>query len=103
MTVTEQNGAAAIKSVDVTRTYLVDHFEVHALRGVSIEIAKGEYVGLMGRSGSGKTTLMNIIGGLDHPSSGTVYLFGDEISQLPDAELTELRRRQLGFVFQSFA
>ena len=103
MTVTEQNGSVAIKSVDVTRTYLVDHFEVHALRGVNVEVAKGEFVGLMGRSGSGKTTLMNIIGGLDHPTAGQVFIFGQEISGLPDVTLTELRRHQIGFVFQSFA
>jgi ABC-type lipoprotein export system ATPase subunit len=81
----------------------VDHQEVHALRGVNIRVSKGEYIALMGRSGSGKTTLMNIIGGLDHPTEGRVFLFGDDITALSDQQLTMLRRSQVGFVFQSFA
>jgi ABC-type lipoprotein export system ATPase subunit len=92
-----------VESSGITRVYKVDQIEVHALRGVNFQVKSGEYVALMGRSGSGKTTLMNIIGGLDHPTSGHVILFGEDISQLSDRKLTELRRREIGFVFQSFA
>ena len=92
-----------VLSIDVTRTYRVEQIEVHALRGVNLRAERGEFVALMGRSGSGKTTLLNIVGGLDHPSSGTVMLFDDDISKLSDRSLTELRRRNIGFVFQSFA
>jgi putative ABC transport system ATP-binding protein len=102
-TVTSHNGNRVIESIDVTRVYRVDHQEVHALRGVNFWVNKGEYIALMGRSGSGKTTLMNIIGGLDHPTTGQVFLFGDDITELSDRELTMLRRSQVGFVFQSFA
>ncbi|MGI5916787.1 MAG: ABC transporter ATP-binding protein [Anaerolineae bacterium] len=100
---TSHNGNRVIESIDVTRVYRVDHQEVHALRGVNFWVNKGEYIALMGRSGSGKTTLMNIIGGLDHPTTGQVFLFGDDITELSDRELTMLRRSQVGFVFQSFA
>ena len=91
------------RSVDVTRTYRVDRLEVHALRGANFHASKGEFLALMGRSGSGKTTLLNIIGGLDHPTSGQVYVFDHDISRLSDRKLTDLRRHQIGFVFQSFA
>ena len=92
-----------VKSVEITRTYRVDSTEVHALRGVNLEVFAGEFVALMGRSGSGKTTLLNILGGLDHPTTGQVFLYGRDISGLSDRELTELRRHHIGFVFQSFA
>jgi ABC-type lipoprotein export system ATPase subunit len=81
----------------------VDQIEVHALRGVDFYAKQGEFLALMGRSGSGKTTLMNILGGLDHPTDGQVYLYGEDISRLSDQKLTEIRRRRIGFVFQSFA
>lgn len=100
---TEAYEGTVVKTVNVTRVFRVDHNEVHALRGVNIEVLPNEYVGLMGRSGSGKTTLMNLIGGLDRPTSGQVYVFGEDISTLSDAKLTNLRRHRLGFVFQSFA
>jgi len=92
-----------VRSIGVTRVYRVGQVEVHALRGVDFWAKQGEYVALMGRSGSGKTTLMNIIGGLDHPTSGQVFLYGKDISHLSDRELTEIRRHRIGFVFQSFA
>jgi ABC-type lipoprotein export system ATPase subunit len=92
-----------VESSGITRVYKVDQIEVHALRGVNFQVKSGEYVALMGRSGSGKTTLLNIIGGLDHPTAGHVILFGEDISRLSDRKLTELRRREIGFVFQSFA
>lgn len=97
------DGDIVVRSVDVTRIYRVGRVEVHALRGVNFFVSRGEFVGLVGRSGSGKTTLLNVVGGLDHPTSGHVYLFGDDISRLSDRQLTQLRRRDVGFVFQSFA
>lgn len=97
------DGDTAVRSVDVTRIYRVGRVEVHALRGVNFFVSRGEFVGVVGRSGSGKTTLLNVVGGLDHPTSGHVYLFGDDISRLSDRQLTQLRRRDVGFVFQSFA
>jgi ABC-type lipoprotein export system ATPase subunit len=101
--VSESNGDLVIRSIDVTRVYHVDQIEVHALRGANFEANKGEFVALMGRSGSGKTTLMNIVGGLDHPTDGHVYLFGTDIAGYSDRQLTELRRHRIGFIFQSFA
>ena len=100
---TEQNGDTVVRGVNITRVFRVDNNEVHALRGASVEILRQEYIGLMGRSGSGKTTLMNIIGGLDRPTSGEIHVFGDEISGLSDVKLTNMRRHRIGFVFQSFA
>jgi len=101
--VARYNGDIVVRSVDVTRIYRVGRVEVHALRGVNFFVSRGEFIGLVGRSGSGKTTLLNVVGGLDHPTSGHVYLFGDDISRLSDRQLTQLRRRDVGFVFQSFA
>lgn len=97
------DGDIVVRSVDVTRIYRVGRVEVHALRGANFFVSRGEFVGVVGRSGSGKTTLLNVVGGLDHPTSGHVYLFGDDISRLSDRQLTQLRRRDVGFVFQSFA
>jgi len=102
-TVAQYTGEIIVKAVDVTRIYRVERIEVHALRGVSFEVCRGDFAALMGRSGSGKTTLLNVIGGLDHPTAGDVYLFGDQISNLSDRQLTEVRRHAIGFVFQSFA
>jgi putative ABC transport system ATP-binding protein len=99
----QSNGDLVVQSVGVTRVFRIGQNEVHALRGVSVQVKQNEFVGLMGRSGSGKTTLMNIIGGLDHPSDGEMFVYGQDISGLPDRDLTELRRNRIGFVFQSFA
>jgi len=88
---------------EITRSFHVDSVEVRALRGASLTAYEGEYVALMGRSGSGKTTLMNILGGLDRPTSGSVALFGQNLSTLSENSLTELRRDHIGFVFQQFA
>jgi len=88
---------------EITRSFHVDSVEVRALRGASLAAYEGEYVALMGRSGSGKTTLMNILGGLDRPTSGSVALFGQNLSTLSENSLTELRRDRIGFVFQQFA
>ncbi len=91
-----------IKIVDVQKIYKMGSVEVHALRGVSFEIAAGSMVSIMGPSGSGKSTLMNIIGCLDQPTSGTYELDGVDIGKLNDNQLAEIRNKKVGFVFQSF-
>jgi ABC-type lipoprotein export system ATPase subunit len=93
----------AVQVFDVTRSYTIGDEKVMALRGISLAIPTGAFVGLMGRSGSGKTTLLNIIGGLDQPSTGEVSLYGQPLSHLSQERLTLLRRNQIGFIFQSFA
>jgi putative ABC transport system ATP-binding protein len=91
-----------IQTVDLWKTYEMGVEELHALRGVSIEIRKGEYVAIMGPSGSGKSTLMNLIGCLDTPTKGSYWLAGRLVSQLNDDELARIRNREIGFVFQTF-
>src|SRR5207302_4966793 len=86
----------------LTRRFGAGDTAVDALRGVSLEVARGELVAVMGPSGSGKSTLMHILAGLDRPSAGTVEIDGTEITRLGDRELTKLRRRHVGFVFQLF-
>jgi len=92
-----------IRVEGVTRTYRIDGREVPALRGVDLTVTQGELVALRGRSGSGKTTLLNCISGLDRPTSGKVWIEGREITQLSESESVQLRRKRIGFVFQSFA
>ena len=87
----------------VTRVYRVDGREVPALRGIDLTVTQGEFVSLRGRSGSGKTTLLNCLGGLDRPTSGKVWIEGREITQLSESDSVQLRRKRIGFVFQSFA
>ncbi|WP_319480636.1 ABC transporter ATP-binding protein [uncultured Draconibacterium sp.] len=87
---------------NIVKTYKVGTQEVRALRSVSIDIYKGEYVAIMGASGSGKSTLMNIIGCLDTPTSGTYVLNGKDVSSLSDDRLAEIRNSEIGFVFQVF-
>ncbi len=86
----------------LTKTYVMGEVEVHALRGVSLRIAQGEFTAVMGASGSGKSTLMNILGCLDRPTSGRYLLAGQDVSKLPSDRLAEIRNVTLGFVFQSF-
>ena len=87
---------------DLTRVYDMGAEKVHALRGVSVEIRRNEYVAIMGPSGSGKSTLMNVIGCLDTPTSGEYWLNGQEVSRMPDDALARVRNREIGFVFQTF-
>jgi putative ABC transport system ATP-binding protein len=91
-----------IHAQDLWRTYQMGAEEIHALRGVSFEIQKGEYVAVMGPSGSGKSTLMNLIGCLDTPSKGRYVLNGKVVSEMNDDELAAVRNREIGFVFQTF-
>ena len=93
----------AVKAENVTRSFRVGSQEVHALQGLSLEVPNGAFVALMGRSGSGKTTLLNMIGALDQPTTGEVWVNGRPLSKLSDNQLTRLRREEYGFVFQSFA
>jgi len=93
---------AAIEAVDVTRSYSFGDTTVDALRGVSFSVAEGEYAAIIGPSGSGKSTLMHLLGCLDRPSSGTLRVGGRDVAELSDAELAELRNREIGFVFQAF-
>jgi putative ABC transport system ATP-binding protein len=93
---------ALIETRDLWKTYVMGSEEIHALRGVSIEIQRGEYVAIMGPSGSGKSTLMNLIGCLDTPSKGTYLLNEKEVSRMDDDELARIRNEEIGFVFQTF-
>jgi putative ABC transport system ATP-binding protein len=93
---------ALIETVDLWKTYVMGSEEIHALRGVSIAIDRGEYVAIMGPSGSGKSTLMNLIGCLDTPSKGSYLLNGKQVSQMNDNELARIRNEEIGFVFQTF-
>ncbi len=91
-----------IKTEDLWKTYIMGAEEIHALRGVSFEIRRGEYVAIMGPSGSGKSTMMNLIGCLDTPSKGKYYLNSKLVSEMNDDDLAHIRNKEIGFVFQTF-
>ena len=91
-----------IKLTNIKRDFVLGNEIVYVLKGIDLQINKGEYVALMGPSGSGKSTLMNLLGCLDTPTSGTYILNGKDVSQMQDDELAEIRNREIGFVFQTF-
>src|SRR5262249_19330504 len=93
---------AAIEIDNVTKVYQVGDQEIHALRGVSLRIERGEFVPIMGASGSGKSTLMNMIGCLDQPTTGRYLLEGTDVATLDEPDLAKIRSLRIGFVFQSF-
>lgn len=100
---TNASNAPVIITQDLWRSYRAGtQQEVHALRGVNFSVEAGSYLALKGRSGSGKTTLLNCIGGLDRPTSGAVRVFGIDLKELGDKDLTRFYRRNVGFIFQSF-
>ena len=94
--------AALIATHELTKTYAMEGAPVHALRGVTLAIQRGEFVAVVGPSGSGKSTFMHILGCLDRPTSGTYHLDGRDVSRLSDDDLSAIRNRQIGFVFQGF-
>src|SRR5204862_889124 len=91
-----------ITTHDLWKTYVMGEEEIHALRGLSINIERGEYVAIMGPSGSGRATLMNLIGCLDTPSKGSYQLNGKEVASMTDDDLARIRNEEIGFVFQTF-
>jgi len=93
---------AVLAARDVTKSYILDEVEVNALRGIDLEVCRGEMLAIMGPSGSGKSTLMHIVGLLDHPTSGTVTIDGVDVSHMEQNQLAEVRNKRIGFVFQSF-
>src|SRR5213596_1332233 len=97
------NGSTpAVSAVDITKNYGEGEAEVRALCTVSMEVAAGEFVAVMGPSGSGKSTLMHLLAGLDRPTEGAVYIEGGDVTKMKDKELTVLRRNSVGFIFQAF-
>src|ERR1700756_4822820 len=91
-----------IRLEKVSRRYQMGAETIHALREVSLEIKRGEYVAIMGPSGSGKSTMMNLVGCLDSPSSGNYELNGVQVSEMDDNQLAEIRNKEIGFIFQTF-
>lgn len=91
-----------IKAAGLKKYYLTDNYEVHALDGVSLSVEEGEFLAIIGTSGSGKTTLLQILGGLDEPTAGGVWIRGNSLKDMTEDELTIFRRRNIGFVFQQY-
>jgi len=101
ITVPESNGAV-VRLVDVTKTYQMGPITVEALRGLSLDFLQGQYITIMGPSGCGKSTMLNVLGCLDRPTSGQYFLGPEDVSQLEDDELSTIRGKRIGFVFQSY-
>ena len=97
-----EKGVPAVKVVDLHKVYRLRGEDVHALRGIDLEIPHGEYLSIMGPSGSGKTTLFNMVGGIDRPTRGRVFIDGVDIARLDAYELAWLRCRKIGYIFQTF-
>jgi len=91
-----------VSAKDLTKSYRIGKLEVPALRGVSFDIAEGEFVAIMGPSGCGKSTLLHLLGGLLSPTSGSIVIDGEDLAKVSDAQRTDIRRRKIGFVFQRF-
>ena len=96
------NTNTIVHAENITKVYRMGHEEVHALRGISLDIYRGEYLSIMGPSGSGKSTFFNIIGGLDTPSGGSVEVAGQDVGRMSEAERMAMRRSTIAFIFQSF-
>ena len=96
------SGAAIVQVIELVREYRMGDERVHALRGVSFSVARGEYVAIVGPSGCGKSTLLNLLGVIDRPTSGTVTIAGERVDRLSDGRATDFRLRRIGFVFQRF-
>src|SRR3982750_426429 len=94
--------AAILRTQDLKKSYKIGKMEVPALRGISLEIEKGEFVAIMGPSGCGKSTLLHLLGGLLSPTDGSILIDGEDLAKVSDARRTDIRRRKIGFVFQRF-
>ena len=97
-----EKSVPAVKVVDVHKVYRLKGEEVHALRGINLEVPHGEYLSIMGPSGSGKTTFFNMVGGIDTPTKGKVYIDGVDLSKIPSKSMAWLRCKKIGYIFQTF-
>src|SRR5512138_816565 len=96
------NNAAIITARDLRKTYMVGKVAVNALRGVDLTVPRGEFLSIIGPSGSGKSTLFHILGGLTPPTSGKIYIHGKDLRAMSESDRTELRKKEVGFVFQKY-